>query len=294
MSIVAVSAAFPGVSRVLEEGEKLRVWDFVRIDQDGTVKMNKADIYLLGAWHPGYEELVSFLHRDFREVKVGVLWTSSCGEMGLEPIEQEFLERILADDRIDFIWFGDPALADIFEKGFHIPYPLKYEEHQEEKKERSISLFAPRTAKKNLFTQFAAAKLAQDKYGLILHTNVTLPFECGVNAVKYPWLPRNELQRVVSSSLLHMGVSFAETFSYATADAALWGTPSVVSPAVSWAPAAYSVSNPNDASEILEAVECVLESPRNATEAFRQSLMLHATTDGELLTEFLHSRIMSA
>ena len=46
---VALSVPFPGVSRVLEEGEKLGLWEFITLD-GSPVKIPDADQYILGGY----------------------------------------------------------------------------------------------------------------------------------------------------------------------------------------------------------------------------------------------------
>lgn len=272
MSIVALSANFPGVMAVLEHGERLGLWHLVRLG-GSRLEIPPADVYLLGAFHPAYVDLLPALRG-----RVGILWTSSGGEMGLEPVEQEYLTAIVNDARIDFVWFGDECLAAVVEKGFYAPYPVLYQEGPPVEKTETMTLLGPATAKKNHLNQFLAAALVQRARPLLLHTNVPAPVLPlpGLQAVNHAWLDPAEYTKLIAQSQVNLCVSWAETFSYQVAETAMAGTPSVVSPAVFWAPWAYQVANPNDPFQIVDKILQVLDNPDEAVAAFRRALREYA------------------
>lgn len=249
MSIAFLSIPFPGVRRVGEEGGKLKLWNFVLLEGD-RIKIPPADTYILGAWHPAYSQLLGLGN------KMGVCWASSVGEMGFEPLESQWLGEILNDPRISFIYFGDASLAAAFpQKGFYAPYPLATDiKLPVVQKQDIISLFCPTGAKKNLACQILGVGLAQREANLTLHTNIegydnmlTL-----VDHVKHSWLPKEQYHRLLASAKVNLAVSWAETFNYQVAEAALLGTASVTSPTVPVP--GLVVENPNSPLDIATAI----------------------------------------
>ncbi len=236
----------------MEEGAKLGLWEFVLIDKE-EIRIPPADYYILGAWHPVYEQLLSL------NGKKVVLWTSSVGEMGFEPIEQEYLDRILKDPRIDFVWFGDKSLGEIYNnKGFYAPYPLDAKSiiKPDVKKENIITLFCPAGHKKNVLNQLYAIKLFQKEHpNAILRTNI--PMEnwnyLDIKYIQHPWLPRPEYEKLIASARVNMACSFAETYNYQCAEALLLGTISVISNTIPLP--GFIANNPNSPLEIYEAMK---------------------------------------
>ena len=236
MKIVALSAPFPGVTRVLEESEKLGLLELVKLDPD-RIKIPPADVYILGAWHSSYAQIVRVLEGS----RIGILWTSSIGEMQFEPIEQDYLAAIIANPAIEFVWFGDESLGEMWEKGFYAPYPMKLPEDSTFKlqvKQDIVTLFCPNTVKKNQLNPLFAVALLQRKHDLVLHTNIPidLAFAKSINLkyVQYGWLPQEQYQSLIASSKLNFAVSWAETLNYGSAEAALWGTCSITSSTIPW------------------------------------------------------------
>ena len=255
---------FPGVSAVLENGEKLGLWRFVRLGGSRVV-IPPADIYLFGAWHPGYQHLLGLGGR------LGVLHTSSIGEMDFTPVEWGYLDGVLLDPRIEFVWFGDPALARLFpQKGFYAPYPLACLEPLDMEKQDIITLFCPGGPKKNLANQLAAVALVQREMALTLHTNLgeyeRVMRALGVKYVLHPWLPRADYHRLLASARVNLAISWSETFNYQVAEAAFLGVPSAVSPAVEWMPEHCKVLNPNSPEEIAKKALALVRGPTDIRE----------------------------
>lgn len=235
MKIVALSVPFPGAKRPLEEGAKLGFWDFVLLD--GKIEIPPADLYLLGAWHPIYEHILS------APADKAVLWTSSVGEMDFTPVERGYLRGLLDDTRISFLWFGCHALGAAHEpKGFGAPYPFAVPENEAglpgiaEKKD-IITLFCPTGPKKNILNQLYALRLAATKYGIdfTLHTNIAgydQELRAIPKVVRHGWLDRPAYEALIASARLNMALSWAETYSYQAVEAALMGTPSLASPSI--------------------------------------------------------------
>ena len=228
--IITISVPFPGAKRPLEEGKKLGMWDFILLDGD-TIEVPPADVYILAAWHPIYEMLMGL------RGKIGVMWTSSAGEMDFEPVEQGYLHQINGDPRISFIWFGDPALAQVYpEKGFYAPYPFDVDSvnRPEVEKKDIATLFCPAGLKKNLLNQLLAMKLVQRERKLTLHTNIKGYDEIlmGLDCVHHEWLPQQEYNELIASARVNLACSWCETFNYNVAEAAFLGTISVISPTI--------------------------------------------------------------
>ena len=294
-SIVALTLPFPGVSRVFEEAQKLNMLKLVVVD--GEIALPPARVYILGAWAPIYSVLLSYLPADS---KVGILWTSSCGELSLEPIEQDYLSQIDINPRIKFIWFGDPSLAQVYsEKGFYAPYPLKTDvEVPHVEKQNIVTLFCPPTLKKNILVQLVAITLLQRTYNIILHTNVPIDprfaERIGLKFTVHPWMQREEYDKLIASSKLNFAVSLAETLNYQSAEAALLGTASVVSHSIPWMKNSSLpiVQNANDPLEIALVAGAKLDTQQAGQRAREVVLRYfeHANTEAR----FALSRLILA
>ena len=189
-----------------------------------------ADVYILAAWHPAYETLLGLSTGS----KVGILWTSSGGEMDFEVIEQEYLLRLRNDPRVSFIWFGDQALAQVYpEKSLYAPYPLDVDSVNPPNVDKKdiATLFCPTGPKKNILNQLLAMKLVQRDRKLTLHTNIhgydiiLRDLDC----IRHEWLPDVEYHSLLASARVNLACSWCETFNYNVAEAALLGTVSVIS-----------------------------------------------------------------
>ena len=274
--IVGIAVPFPGAKRPLEEGAKLGFWEFVEITE-GNVRIPRADIYILAAWHPIYERLLSL-------GRVGVLWTSSAGEMDFEPVEQRYLASILQDTRIEFVWFGDPSLASLYsQKGFHAPYPmmLGVSEGGADKSD-VITLFCPTTQKKNIFNQLLGVYIFQRTGGkATLHSNVR-----GYDDVfdllrveRHHWLPDAEYRALIQSAKVNLACSWAETFNYNVAEAGMLGTPSIISSTVPLP--GHVVRNPNSPNDIAVALHRCLEDAPPLFTHIRQDMHRKAIENNE-------------
>ena len=293
--IVAISMPFPGVCRVLEESEKLGFLKLVKLDSD-RVAIPPADTYLLGAWSPAYNQLLKVLEGS----RVGVLWTSSCGELGFEPIEQDYLAAIIDNPAIKFVWFGDESLGKVFKKGFYAPYPMKLPEEGliPHEKQDIVTLFCPNTAKKNIVNQLVAIALLQRTTSVVLHTNVPVDpvFAASIKLkyVQHSWLEEREYKELIASSKLNFACSWAETLNYQAAEALMLGTFSVLSTTIPWAMPYLTVKNPNDPLEIAQVAHKVLDTQERAltgysVSEFHRSLRGHFVESNLFLKWMLES-----
>ncbi len=263
--VVFLTAPFPGVIRVGQEGQKLGLWDLLVLDPLTQQRLPLADCYILGAWHPQeYPDILDILVEQKKQV--GVCWTSGPGEVGLEMEEMSFLRTILDDQRISFIWFGSKALAEIFpEKGFFAPYPLAIplEMPPQTEKGLTMTLLCPSTAKKNIFNNLLAAQVLQRRRGLMLVTNVDPRilafFSRGLNSyAPSMWIRQPEYEGFLRESQINLAVSWSETFSYQVAEACMAGAPSVVAKTTWWMPPEFKVEDPNNPLELAHRAETVI------------------------------------
>lgn len=232
------------------------MWEFILLSGK-RIEIPPADIHILAAWHRVYEMLLGL------DGKIGVLWTSSGGEMDLEPVEQEYLKRLNEDPRISFIWFGDPSLAQVYpKKGFYAPYPMDVDGYVNvnphvEKKDIA-TLFCPTGPKKNILNQLLAMKLVQGSRKLTLHTNIHGYDNIleDMDHVCYEWLLDMEYRELLASAKINLACSWSETFNYNVAEAALLGTVSVISSTIPLP--GMIVRNPNSPIHIAEQIlHCV-------------------------------------
>lgn len=271
---------------MLQEGEKLGLWRHWEITawRSGESERAAADVWLLGAWHPGYEAILPEL-----QGRVGVLWTSSVGEMdmagvetGQRRVEVEYLHRILQDDRISFIWFGDRSLAQLFpQKGIYAPYPLALPATLppvvEPQPPGYMTLMCPNTLKKNQLNQLVAARMLYQQSRITLATNLAIPklLQSHWDADSYEWLPDAEYKLLLAGARLNLCCSWAETFSYQSAEAALMGVPSVGTRTIPWLPDWAVCDEPNTPIAIAAKARDVLARP-HAREEIRQHLLGYA------------------
>lgn len=259
------SVPFPGAKRPFEEGQKLHLWDFTEINET-TRELEFSSINMLAAWTPAYENIVEAIYQ--RNLKVGILWTSSVGEMDLEPIEKQYLRKILDDPRINFVWFGDKTLAQLFpEKGFHLPYPF-YTSNSEYSKDKLVKLqnktkggicfFGPQTKKKNILNSLIAVKLVPNNVYHVLYSHIPLHTDdtkllridhaISMARVEMPWMDNAQYFDLIRNCRVNLAPSWCETFNYQVAESNLLGTPSIVSPTISLP--GVNIVNPNDAISI--------------------------------------------
>lgn len=280
-----LTAPFPGVQKVGEHGARLGLWDLVVLE--GRVAIPPADRYILGAWHPSlYPQILDVLG-----VPVTVCWTSSSGEVGFEPQEQEALLAILHDPRVRTIWFGHEGLAEAFPgKAFYAPYPVALPDEfpdlvKEKEKKTLLTLFCPNTPKKNIFNQLVAALLVQREMmvrgeDILLATNVPVPPVLSeLRLEQHAWLPQKEYEGVLRRSRVNLACSWAETLHYQSIEACILGLPSVTSAAVPWLfgryehdKRLYAQAPPDDPLRIASSISWVLWEQDEVLRSQRQSL----------------------
>lgn len=296
LKIIAISVNFPGIVKALKSGTDLGMWDLIVLDEK-PAKIPKADVYILGAWHPAYSQLLNKLPKDS---KIAVLWASSTGEMDLEPIEVENLAKIMENKRIDHVLFSTKALAESFEKGIFFPYPITAKcplFKGDTEKEDIITLLCPPTMKKNILNQLIAVKLLQKMKKMELHTNLK-PYEkvmgwLGLNFKMHGWLPEEDYYLLLSQSKCNLGASWAESFNYQVLEAALCNTFSVVSNAVWWYPDKdLIVSNPNNPYEILEKMfKCIEKNEKKSIGELLEKVLPLIKNNNSVLRKTLRQKL---
>ncbi|RKY45268.1 MAG: hypothetical protein DRP88_07670, partial [Candidatus Neomarinimicrobiota bacterium] len=156
--INTISLPFPGVEAFCKNLSVVAGTKHFTLGED-EIKISHDSVVVFGAWSPIYQTL---LHKI--PGKVGVLWTSSGGEMEMTPngVEILYLNEIfnlLNKGVIDFILFTDPNLYHVFKQDnvFHIPCPVKIPPPPKNKeKVDGISFFQPPKITKNIYNNLLA------------------------------------------------------------------------------------------------------------------------------------------
>jgi len=213
-------------------------------------------------------------------------------DIGMKHVECHQLQWILREPRINWVWFGDPALARLFpEKGFYAPYPLHIPPsaaREEPQRPGYATLFCPATLKKNLLNQQMPAQLIYQQLGPTLQTNCPIPPLLTLPAQVHSWLPDREYQRVLGGSRLNLACSWAETFSYQAAEAALLGVPSLGTRTIPWLPEWAICDEPNSPTAIAAQARDILERP-HAGEELRTRLVEWAERANGELARAMHA-----
>lgn len=280
LAVYFVNAGFPGVGAIGRHGEKEGFWKQVyvdeRIPQDG-------DVYVFGAFSPVYRNVAASLPSDAAK---GFLFSSSVGEVDLEPIEREYLRFIIQWRDIEFVWFGDLSMGELFNKGFYAPYPVSLEvleeasrgvEPRELRGNPAVTLLNPSTAKKNALNQIMAVKFLEKKgFSPVLHTvmeqYVPLLKLFGVDYERHDWLEGEDYWSVLKGSDLNLCVSWAETFSYQSLEAVYAGTPILGSSTVDWLPDRFKCYVPNNPVQVAERMQDILEEEERLGHSFLETL----------------------
>lgn len=101
-----------------------------------------------------------------------------------------------------------------------------------------------------------------------------------------PWYGWEDFRKFVSTMHLLLQPSFSETFNNVTADGAAQQVPSVISPAINWAPNYWRV-NPENVFEIEDKAKELLDCPHAGMDGFH-ALEKHNLTGLVAWVQFLH------
>ena len=242
------------------------MWEHIYVEElDDIEKIQNYEVCIVGAWVPPYNLLVPRL-----KPRVWWLITSPLLQMELGGVEWPFLHQILSNDKVEKVWFGDKGLEKVFpEKGIHLPYPVHLETFLNYPRplcetKKDIGLFtALSNPQKNIMVQLAAIKLVQNETTVELHVNGLPPLyrsfadKIGLKYVDHGWLQPQDYLSLLSKLRVQTHVFLSESFSYATLESMMLGTPCIVSPCVSRIiDAGIVVSSVDEPSEI---AECVLD-----------------------------------
>lgn len=260
--VAIVPECYPGVLEWFRHGNEVGLWDLVVVGEGPVALRDDADVYLFGAWHPAYEDVVKALKAAGKYVAVG--WSSSPGEMDLAPVEFEHLVRLLRGDLkpiVDEVLCLHAGLAEALGVG-HLPAPVAVPDVRALPSCGDIGLFAPETAKKNAFAQVMAAKIVQREWHAALRTNMAgharLARSLGVNTILEPWLPRNEHLARLGRLEVALAAGFAESWCYGAVDALSQGVPVVHGPSMGWLPQCWRVEDVNDPARVAQAIDAAL------------------------------------
>jgi len=138
-----------------------------------------------------------------------------------------------------------------------------------------IGAFGAIRPEKNFMTAAAAAvALASEGVEVELHMSEGGEGECGstapaidqmcagkIKVIRHSWVYWDEFVKLVSQMDILIQVSYTESFNMITADGISVGVPSVVSPAIYWAPPSWK-ADPDDVNEVLIVMKRLLFDPR--------------------------------
>lgn len=109
--------------------------------------------------------------------------------------------------------------------------------------------------------------------GILRAVNELITDQAGLNFILSPWQPWEEFTKFVATQDILLQPSFSESFNNVTADGAAQYIPSVVGPAISWAPN-YWKADPEDTAAIKNKIVELLNCPNAGTDGFH-ALQLH-------------------
>jgi hypothetical protein len=141
---------------------------------------------------------------------------------------------------------------------------------------------------KNFMTAAGAALVLQQSYNVPVEFHMSSGGESeptvaaieqmfadvdGITLVRHPWAYWDDFVELVGKMDLLIQVSYTESFNMITADGIAMGVPSVVSPAITWAPDCWK-ADPDDAVAVAEIGKRLLDY-RLLANAGREALLKH-------------------
>jgi len=273
---------FPGISRLFDEtihalGAEV---PSQHIYLDTCVATPKPeDIVIFGAWHPQY---AIPLRRCQAQTKL-VEFSSPLLQQELTQVESHYFMTILDLLRkkvIQGVWLVDRDNYELFgtvdDNVLYTPHPFDpapYLTHAHQSDERSdVAFFTVFTNRqKNVLTQLAAARIAQNDVEFSLYVNgLPEPYQqfartIGLKYRDLQWLPREDYCTWLGSMRLLMQVSLSEAFSYVAAESLALGTPVLMSPVVAHNMGiALRIYDSSSVTEIANAITCLLQMAEDA------------------------------
>lgn len=280
MKILCTCPGFIGVCAVFKHGQSLGLWDFQRFEDLIVEEIQKYDLVILGSWINEYSLILNYAQQ--YGIDTGVLVTSSIGQMELSPnyVEAnhfEYLLRLKKAKKINYLFVGSKPLYEyVKDKALLFPYPFNTDllkKYATEKKEdRSIGLFLPTAARKNILNQIYAFDLINSMKDIKLHTNISLRLENIKNVEYHDLLPEKKYFNLMARLRLNLHVTHTESFCYLFAESLTLGTPCLISPCIAdnfeindfSRPAGYLkswllVENPDSVTEISRSIKVLIE-----------------------------------
>jgi len=269
---------FPGISRLFDETVRILGDDVPaqHIYLDTINRCTADDIVVFGAWHQAYAVPIRRCKASMKIIE----FSSPLLQQELTQVEATYFTTILSMlDRnyIQGIWLVDRDNYETFSKVndniFYTPHPFDpapYKMYQHESTEKSdVAFFTVFTNRqKNVLTQLAAARCAQNDLEFKLYVN-GLPEQyrqfADMIGLKYNdlgWLPHDDYHAWLGSMRLLIQVSLSEAFSYVAAESMALGTPVLMSPVVARTMGvALKIFDCSCVSEIANAISCLLQLP---------------------------------
>lgn len=178
-----------------------------------------------------------------------------------------------------------PNLYPTESVGLQCPWSFSYKSHLEDWTKDfwgvvRIGAFGATRSEKNFMTAAAAAVAIQAELDVPveLHMSAGGEGETGttssaidqmcegkIKVIRHPWAYWDQFIQIVSSMHLMIQVSYTESFNMVTADGISVGVPSVVSPAIYWAPEAW-MADPDDALDVASVGIKLLSDPNLRSE----------------------------
>ena len=233
---------FPGISRLFDE--TIAAVGGGHIYLSDLHKVAKEDVVVFGAWHPQYS---TALRRAKAKKKI-IEFSSPFLQQDLSGVESEYLLTILQlldKGVIDGLWVVDENNYKVLkdkEGVFYTPHPFSVERlkeyRMEEGDKEGVSLFTIFHPRKNVLTQLAGAKLAQEQHAFMLFTNgmpsmyQQFANSVGLNFYDWGFLPQTDYFSWLSSARLSLNVFLSEAFAYTAAESLAVGVPCMLSPVV--------------------------------------------------------------
>lgn len=167
----------------------------------------------------------------------------------------------------------------------------------------NIGAFGAIRSEKNFVTAVAAGLLMQKKLDCAVQFHINSGgdtsskpvLDCirqmtegvpGFSVIVHPWMPWDKFRALVKRMDLLLQPSYTESFNMVTADGIVQGVPSVVSPAITWAPYDWKADS-DDAYEIAETGLWLLEHHNHAREQGYRALEIHDAIGVRFWKEFL-------
>jgi hypothetical protein len=247
-------------------------------------KIKDKQMVLFGAWEHTYYLALKKIRKKYSDVKTGLLWTSTIGQMGFSNnlIETSFMwliRDLLESEMLDYLFvpakrtfrafkhFLPEEQLRYFPNTFSVPWILEYKDESIEKEDNWVDLYAPQASRKNLFNQLMACKMADVK----LHVNKLdkslqdFADLIQLDYVDMGWMEAKNFFRSIQSMKLGLQVTYAETFDYVIAEHFALGVPCLFSHTIDWTPHSHlwgylSILNFDDPYEIAHKIKKLIEN----------------------------------